>query len=106
MDIVVIKQAQRELADASEDVRQDIFALFDDLAAGKMLGLPVSRPLPMVAKGLHELRLSYRGGEFRVFYVIRVSDSIYVIHAAQKKKQEIDRRTKELLQERIRRLSL
>ena len=106
MEIVVLKQAQRELKDASEDVRQDVFALFEDLASGKMLGLPISRPLPAIAKGLHELRLSYPGGEFRVFYVIRVGDAIYVIHAAQKKKQGIDRRTKELLQERIRRLGL
>lgn len=106
MQVVVVKQAQRELDDAPKSVLEDVFALFEDLAAGKHLSLPISRPLPSVAKGLHELRLSFEGGEFRVFYVIRTKDAIYVIHAAQKKTQALDKRTKELLKLRIQRLGL
>lgn len=97
MQIVVLKQALKELRDVPKDVAEDIFALFEDLASGKSLGLPISRPLPSIARGLHELRLSGKGGEFRVFYVIRVGDAIYVLHAAQKKKQELDKKTRELL---------
>ena len=96
MQVVVVKQAQRELDDAPKSVLEDVFALFEDLAAGKHLSLPISRPLPSVAKG----------GEFRVFYVIRTKDAIYVIHAAQKKTQALDKRTKELLKLRIQRLGL
>lgn len=106
MEIVILKQAKRELRDAPPDVIQDVFALFDDLAAGKMLTMPVSRPLPSIAKGLHELRLSGERGEFRVFYVIRVGEAIYVIHATEKKKNELDRKTAELLKLRIRSLGL
>lgn len=106
LEIVVLKQAQRELKDAPKDVLSDVFALFDDLAAGKKLGMPISRPLPSVGKGLHELRLSGRAGEYRVFYVIKVGDSIYVIHAATKKKQAMDRQTTELLKQRMRSLGL
>lgn len=106
MEIVVLKQAKRELRDAPPDVIQDVFALFDDLATGKMLSMPISRPLPSIAKGLHELRLSGERGEFRVFYVIRVGNAIYVIHATEKKKNELDRKTVELLKTRIRSLGL
>lgn len=102
MQILVLKQAQRELRDLPRDVAEDVFSLFDDLAAGKSLGMPISRPLPSIAKGLHELRLSGEGGEYRVFYVIKVGNAIYVLHAAQKKKQELDKKTRELLLNRLR----
>jgi len=106
LEIVVLKQAQRELRDAPKDVISDVFALFDDLAAGKKLGMPISRPLPTVGKGLHELRLSGRAGEYRVFYVIKVGDAIYILHAATKKKQAMDRQTVDLLKQRMRSLGL
>jgi hypothetical protein len=54
VEVVVLKQAQRELKDAPKDIIADVFALFDDLMAGKKLGMPISRPLPSVGKGLHE----------------------------------------------------
>lgn len=106
MEIVLLKQAKRELQDAPPDVIEDIFALFEDLAAGKMLSLPISRPLPSIAKGLHELRFSGKRGEYRVFYAIQIGDAIYVIHATVKKKNEIDRKTTELLKTRMRSLGL
>lgn len=106
LEIVVIKQAQRELKNAPKDILSDVFALFDDLASGKKLGMPISRPLPSVGKGLHELRLSGRAGEYRVFYVIKVGDAIYVVHAATKKKQAINQQTTELLKQRLRNLGL
>ena len=106
MEVVILKQAERDLKDAPKDVLIDMFALFDDLAAGKRLSMPISRPLPLVWKGLHELRLSGGAGEYRVFYIVKVSDAIYIIHAVSKKKQTLDRRTTDLLKHRIRSLNL
>ncbi len=106
MQVVVLKQAERELKDAPKNILIDIFALFDDLAAGIKLSMPISRPLPSIGKNLHELRLSGRAGEYRVFYVVKVSDAIYVIHATSKKKQAIDRQTADLLKQRMRSLDL
>jgi phage-related protein len=74
MDIVVLKQAKKEIQSAPADVVEDVFALFDDLASGKKLGMPISKPLPSIAKGLNELRISGRAGQYRVFYVIRIKD--------------------------------
>jgi phage-related protein len=106
VELIVLKQGKRELRDAPADIIQDVFALFDDLMAGKHLSMPISRPLPSIAKGLHELRLSGRAGEYRVFYVIRVHEAIYVLHATGKKTQKTDRRTIDLIKTRLRSLDL
>lgn len=106
MELIVLKQAQRELKDTPRDVIQDVFALFEDLMAGKMLSMPTSRPLPSIAKGLHELRLSGRSGEYRVFYCIKVGSAIYVLHATSKKTEKTDRRTIDLIKTRLRSLGL
>lgn len=106
MEIVILKQAEKELRDGPKEIMEDIYSLFEDLSQGKSLGMPISRPLPSIAKGLHELRFSSRSGEFRVFYLIRVSDSIYVVHACSKKKQAIDKKTTDLLKKRIGSISL
>ena len=105
-ELVVLKQAQKELSKVPRSVILDVYGLFEDLVIGKKLSLPISRPLHSIAKGLHELRLSDRSGEFRVFYLIKVNDAIYVLHAAQKKKQEIDKKTVELLITRMRSIGL
>jgi phage-related protein len=102
MEIVVLKQAEKELKDGPKELMQDIYSLFDELSQGRSLGMPISRPLPSIVRGLHELRLSGRGGEFRVFYFIKIGDAIYIIHATSKKKQAIDKRTIDLLKTRVR----
>jgi phage-related protein len=106
MELVLLKQAKKELKDAPKDVVADVFALFEDLMSGKKLSMPVSRPLYSIAKGLHELRLSGKSGEYRVFYVIKVDDAIYVLHATVKKKQEMGKKTAELLRLRLRSIGI
>ncbi len=106
MEIIVLKQAEKELRDGPKELMEDIYSLFDDLSQCKTLGMPISRPLPSIAKGLHELRLSSRSGEFRVFYLIKVGDAVYIIHACSKKKQALDKKTADLLKNRIRSISV
>jgi phage-related protein len=106
VELIVLRQASRELRDAPRDIIEDVFALFDELAAGKHLSMPISRPLSSIAKGLHELRLSGRSGEYRVFYVIKVGSAIYILHATQKKSQKTDRKTIELVKMRLRSIGL
>ncbi|MDO9182018.1 MAG: type II toxin-antitoxin system RelE/ParE family toxin [Bacteriovorax sp.] len=102
MRIIVLKQVEKELKEAPKEIKENIISLFQDLAQGKILSMPISRSLYNIQKGLHELRLSSRAGEFRVFYFLKQNDSIYIIHAFLKKKQLIDTRTSELLRKRIR----
>jgi phage-related protein len=101
VEIVVLKQAQKELRRCPKDFSEDIYSLFEDLSNGKKLEMPISRSLASIAPGLNELRLSGVSGELRVFYVIRVKEAIYVIHAAVKKSQKMQQQTIRLLKQRL-----
>ena len=65
------------------------------------------KPMPSVGLGVKEIRVR-EGGAFRVIYVARFAEAVYVLHAFQKKanktpKPDIElarRRFRELLQER------
>ncbi len=102
MEIVILKQVEKELLKAPFEIKKDIFSLFQDLSNGKALTMPISRSLNSITKGLYELRLSSKEGEFRVFYLIKIKEAIYILHAMTKKKQAIDKKTISLLQTRIR----
>lgn len=99
MDLLVLRQAEREMSDTPEDIKQDLFSLFDSLLNGVKLSLPISRPLFSIVGGLHELRLSGRSGEYRVFYLIR-PDAIYILHSMKKKTQKMSIQTINLLKAR------
>lgn len=102
MELKILPQVAREMRDEPDELKQSIFGTLERVERGESIGLPFCRPLFSIARGLHELRFSYRTGEYRVFYYIKVGDSIYVIHAMKKKSQKIDRRTMKLLLSRIR----
>lgn len=43
------------------------------------------KPLPSVGPGVYELRVRDETGAFRVIYVARFEEAVYVLHAFQKK---------------------
>ena len=45
-----------------------------------------NRPMPSVGKGVHELRLKDRSGQYRVFYYTKLKNDILVISFGFKKK--------------------
>jgi len=60
------------------------------------------KPLPVVGSGAREIRVRDEAGAFRVIYVARFEDAVYVLHAFQKKTQKISRTDLELAKERYR----
>jgi phage-related protein len=54
---------------------------------GVNLGLPVSRPMPIISHGVHELRLKDKNGQFRIFYFLKAKDFVLVFHLFKKKSQ-------------------
>ena len=64
--------------------------------------------MPSVGIGVNEIRVREESGAFRVIYVVKFSEAVYVLHAFQKKtrktaKQDIEfarKCFKELVQER------
>ena len=46
------------------------------------------KPMPTVGQGVYEIRVRDVAGAFRVMYVARFSEAVYVLHAFQKKTQK------------------
>jgi phage-related protein len=60
-----------------------------------------ARPLKTVGRGVWELKVSEAGGQFRVVYVVKRNDRIYVLHAFQKKTQQTPQQDIELAKARF-----
>jgi phage-related protein len=60
------------------------------------------KPMSTIGPGVREIRIRERAGEFRILYVVRARDAIYVLHAFQKKTQKTRVRDLDLAQERYR----
>ena len=94
--------SHKALRDFPKDARQN---------AGRQL-LKVQRgdlpddfkPMPDVGKGVEEIRIWEKAGTFRVMYVARFADAVYVLHAFQKKTRETSKRDKEIAKLRFKQL--
>ena len=60
------------------------------------------KPMTSVGPGACEIRVRDQAGAFRVIYVARFEDAIYVLHAFQKKSQKTSRADLKLAKERYR----
>lgn len=63
--------------------------------------MPVSRPMPIVQHGVHELRIKDLSGQYRCFYFTKKSDSILVFHFFKKKSQETPKQEIETARRRL-----
>ena len=61
--------------------------------------------MPTVGKGVKEIRVSDDSGAYRVIYVARRAEAVYVLHAFQKKTQATSRRDIEIARKRFAQLS-
>jgi phage-related protein len=81
------------LREFPEDARQDAGYALDQVQRGKQ---PSDfKPMAVVGKGVEELRVWDDAGTYRVIYLARLKDAVYVLHAFQKKtratsKQDIE----------------
>ena len=53
------------------------------------------KPMPTIGKGVEEIRI-WTGNTYRVFYVSRFDEAVYVLHAFQKKTQTTSKQDIEL----------
>lgn len=71
------------LRDFPDDARQDAGYQLDQVQRGRQ---PSDfKPMPSVGKGVEELRVWDDSGTYRVIYVARLEEAVYVLHAFQKK---------------------
>ena len=68
--------------------RKALGKLIRRLQWGESLSMPQSRPMPVVALGVEELRVKDESGQYRAFVVRKTPRGIFVLHVFAKKSRE------------------
>ena len=93
----------QSLRDFPEDARHDAGYQVEKVQRGEQ---PDDfKPMPSVGKGVEEIRVTDDSGAYRVIYVARRAEAVYVLHAFQKKTQTTSRRDIDIARERFAQLS-
>ncbi len=61
------------------------------------------KPMNTVGPGVKEIRI-HEGGEFRVLYVAKFAEAVFVLHAFQKKTQKTPKKEIDLAKSRLKQL--
>ncbi|MDR6815441.1 phage-related protein [Neorhizobium sp. 2083] len=70
------------------------------------LGLEPSdwKTMTTIGAGVREIRIRDETGAFRIIYVTRIEDAVYVLHAFQKKTQQTAKRDLDIATARLRQI--
>lgn len=91
------------LRDFPEDARHDAGYQLDKVQRGDQ---PDDfKPLPVIGKGVEEIRVTDESGAYRVIYVARRPEAVYVLHAFQKKTRTTPTRAIDTARSRFAQLS-
>lgn len=63
-----------------------------------------AKAMPSIGAGVTELRIWDEAGTFRVVYIAKLSDAVYVLHCFQKKTQQTAKRDIDLARQRLKAL--
>ena len=96
-----LKQCQKEILGFPLVVREELADALARLDEGHTLSMPLSRPMPVIGKGVHELRFRDRSGVDRVIYVLLGASKIWLLHAFTKKTDQTSPRNIELARKRL-----
>lgn len=97
--IAFLGNALDELRGFPEDARQDAGYQLDKVQRGEQ---PDDfKPMPSIGKGVEEIRIWADNGTYRVIYTARLANSVYVLHAFQKKTQATPKRDIEIAKARF-----
>ena len=96
--LTFLGSSRHDLREMPAAVRQ---AIGVELMFVQLGGNPTDfKPLPSVGSGVYEIRVRDVAGAFRAVYVTKFADSIYVLHAFQKKTQKTAKTDLELARRR------
>ena len=93
--------AQADIRALRPTIRRAIGRLLRHLQHGRSLTMPHSRPMPIVALGVEELRVKDKSGQYRAFVVRKTRQGILVLHVFSKKSRETPRGDIELARRRL-----
>ena len=60
------------------------------------------KPMPTVGQGVREIRIRDTAGAFRIIYIAKFADAVYVLHCFQKKTEKTSKADLELASKRYR----
>lgn len=98
--VVFSRACRKEIEALPVEIRTDVSEAMSRLDAGEQLSMPLSRPMPEVGRGVHELRLNSLRGGYRVLYVLRPG-VVGVLHAFKKTTRSTPTRSLELARKRL-----
>jgi len=86
----------------SRDAKQDAGYQLDKVQRGEQ---PDDfKSMPSIGKGVEEIRIWDEAGTFRIIYTAKLADTVYVLHAFQKKTQATSKRDIDLAKTRYHKL--
>ena len=91
------------LREFPEDAKQDAGDQPDKVQRGAQS--TDFKPMPTIGKGVEELRVRDESGAYRVIYVAKFADAVYVLHCFEKKTQRTPKADIELAANRYRELT-
>lgn len=89
----------KRLRDFPASVRQDAGYQLDRVQRG--LRPFDTKPMQSVGKDVEELRIWDESGTYRIFFIARLCDAVYVLHSFSKKTQETPKRDIDLAKNRF-----
>ena len=90
------------IRDFPDDARHDVGYQLDRVQRGDQ---PEDfKPMPSIGKGVEEIRVSEPSGAYRVIYVARRAEAVYVLHAFQKKTEATPKKDLEIAKRRFGRM--
>jgi phage-related protein len=85
VDVIVLDQCKKEIDDFPFEVKEDLFDTLRDLREGMQLTMPVSKRMLGMGPCVYELRFKDRSGIYRVIYLMKKNDAMYLVHGFKKK---------------------
>jgi len=104
MKVIVLDVCQKEISKFPESIKLTLLELINDLSSGLVLSMPVSKRMEGIGRGAYELRLKNTSGIYRVIYLIKKKEAIYLIHAFKKKTTKTPKKNIDLAIKRAKRL--
>jgi phage-related protein len=106
----IIKAKQLKWTGDSRKVVQDFPALAQREIGFELWNVQMGaepsdfKPMPDIGKGVEEIRVWVESGTYRVIYIARLGEAVYVLHAFQKKVQRTSQKDIQLARVRLEQL--
>ena len=98
--VIFMGDALAQIRNFPPDARQDAGFQIDRVQRDE---LPDEwKPMKTIGKGVREIRIKEASGQYRVIYLTSLKDSVYVLHAFQKKTRQTRKSDINLAQNRLR----